>query len=261
MLSLNERFRQGHVIWGPALKFNDPAVVEILGKVGFHFVFIDREHATLDELAVEHLIRTALLTGIAPVVRVAENRAAMISKALDMGALGVVVPHVTTPEDAEQAVRAAKFYPLGERGVDPTVRAGGYSLLDPSEYYRKSNEHTAIILQLEGVEAIEKVEEIVAIPAIDAIFIGPYDLSQSMGIPGQVQDAELRRKMMMVIDACKKADITIGTFVGSLEDFDFWVDAGVQFILYSTDSIMFASESKRVVEMLETNSRAKSPTA
>ncbi len=261
MLNLNKMFRRGHIIWGSVLKFNDPAVVEILGTVGFQFVLIDREHATLDELAVEHLIRAALLTGIAPVVRVSENRAPMISKALDMGASGVVVPHITTRADAERAVRAAKFYPLGERGVDSTVRAGNYSLFNPTEYYRTSNENTAIILQLEGLEAVENVEEIVAVPAIDAIFVGPYDLSQSMGIPGQVQDAELRRKMKMVIAVCKQVDITIGTFVGSLDDFEFWVDAGVQFFWYSTDSVMFASEAKRVGEMLTTSSQDKSSTA
>ncbi len=246
MLSLRECWRQQEVVWGPSLKFRDPAIIEILGHAGFRSVVIDQEHATLSEESIEHLIRAALLVGVIPVVRVAENRAPLISKALDMGAMGVVVPHVTTAEEAAAAVRAAKFYPLGERGLDSTVRAGDYSFQDPDTYYQHSNDHTAIIVQIEGAVGVANAAEITATPGLDAVFIGPYDLSQSLGIPGQVRDPALRQAMADIVALSQEAGIVVGTFAGNLPDLEHWLNAGIRYFWYLTDNIMLAAQSRAV---------------
>ncbi len=247
MLSLRECWRQDELIWGPSLKFRDPAIIEILGHAGIRSVVIDQEHATLSEEIIEHLIRAALLVNVIPVVRVAENRAPMISKALDMGAMGVVVPHVTTAAEAAAAVQAAKFYPLGNRGLDPTVRAGNYSFQEPGTYYQHSNEQTAIIVQIEGAVGVENAAEIVATPGLDAVFIGPYDLSQSLGIPGQVRDPLLRQAMTDIVALSREAGIVVGTFAANIPDLEFWLDAGIRYFWYSTDNIMLAAQSRTVV--------------
>lgn len=247
MLSLRECWRKQEIVWGPSLKLRDPAIIEILGHAGIRSVVIDQEHATLSEESIEHLIRTSILVGVIPVVRVAENRAPLISKALDMGAMGVVVPHVTTGEDAVAAVRAAKFFPLGERGLDPTVRAGSYSFQEPDAYYQHSNDHTAIIVQIEGADGVANAADIVGTPGLDAVFIGPYDLSQSMGIPGQVRDPSLRQAMVDIVALCQEVGVVVGTFAGNMPDLEHWLGAGIRYFWYSTDNLMFASQSRAMV--------------
>jgi 4-hydroxy-2-oxoheptanedioate aldolase len=254
--SLRATWEQGQTLFSVVLKLADPAVVELLGRCGFASVVIDQEHATLAEPVVEQLIRCAQGAGLAPVVRVQENRGPLIGKALDMGAAAVVVPHVTTAADAARAVRAAKFWPLGERGVDPTVRAGGYSTVPSADYYAASNRETALLVQVEGMEGVRNVEAIAATPGLDGIFIGPYDLSQSMGIPGQVRDPALRAHMRQVVQVCQAHGLIIGTFAATPEDVAHWVAAGIRYIWCGTDVGMLAAEARRVAAGLAASVQA-----
>lgn len=256
-LNLKEKLNQGEVLWGPFLKFRDPAIVEILGRVGFHFVIIDEEHGTLNAETTEELIRAASLSGIAPIVRVADNRPVFISRALDMGASGILVPHVSQAADAAKVVSAAKFWPLGQRGVDPTVRAGGYSTIEATKYYKDSNIETVIILQIEGLEGVQNAEEIASVSGVDVIFVGPYDLSQSMGILGEVKDAKLLNTIKEVISICEKRNIVSGVFAGSVEDFEYWIDAGVQLVAYLPDCVMFASACSKAAQALAAKYRER----
>lgn len=248
--SFRDEWRSGATIFSLVLKLRDPGLVELLGACGFRSVVIDFEHAVLSEPAAEALIRAAQGAGLWPVVRVQENRGPLIGKALDMGAAAVVVPHVTTAADAERAVQAAKFFPLGERGVDPTVRAGGYSTTPPAEYYAASNSGTALLVQVEGLEGVRNLEAIAATPGLDGIFIGPYDLSQSMGIPGQVRHPELRAHMQRVVDVCAERGLMVGTFAGTPEDVRDWRAAGIRYFWCGTDVGLIAAEARRAAAAL-----------
>ena len=162
----------------------------------------------------------------------------IISRVLDVGAAGVQIPQITTRAEAEAAIAYAKFHPQGERGVCRYVRAANYSSMDKFRYFQEANENL-VILQLEGQKALQNMEEILSVPGIDIIFIGPYDLSQSLGLTGQVTHPQVEGKMREIIAACKQRGIAVGTFSDTIENARKWREAGVQYLSYAADVGIF----------------------
>lgn len=240
-------------VLGPFLKLPSPAVVEIAGLAGFDFVIIDCEHGPLNILAAEDMVRAAKLSGISPVIRISDNDASMISRALDIGADAVQVPQISTREDAEKVVRAAKFFPLGERGVCRFVRAAEYSAMDRQLYFKKANEETLVIIHVEGYEGVNNIDEILEVEGIDVVFLGPYDLSQSLGIPGEVDNPKVIALMEKVIEKAKRKNKFIGTFADTVENGKKWLDTGVQYLSYSVDVGIIMDSFKKVIADLSSD--------
>ncbi|MDI6705218.1 MAG: aldolase/citrate lyase family protein [Bacillota bacterium] len=250
MNRLKQKLGLQKFVAGPFLKLPAPAVVEIVGIAGFDYAIIDCEHGPLNVLAAEDMVRAAHLAGISAVVRVTENNPAMISRALDIGADAVQVPQICSRRDAEMAVKAAKFAPMGERGVCRFVRAAEYSAMDKSDYFKRANEETMVIVHIEGQEGIDNLDEILEVEGIDIIFIGPYDLSQSLGVPGQVNHPIVEEKMIEVVRKAKNSGKYVGTFVDDVKTGHKWIELGVQYISYSVDVGIIYDACKRVVEDL-----------
>ena len=198
----------------------------------------------------EDMVRAAKLTGMSAVIRVLDNDPVMISRALDIGADAVQVPQISTKEDAEQVVRAAKFSPLGERGVCRYVRAAEYTNIDKYAYFDKANKDTLVIIQVEGEEGVKNIEDILSVDGIDVIFLGPYDLSQSLGVPGQVDHPKVTEMMEEVIAAARERGKAVGTFVDTIEAGSKWIELGVQYISYSVDVGIIMEKCKDTVEKL-----------
>jgi len=232
---LKERLADKKYIVGPFLKLPSPAVVEIMGIAGFDYVIIDCEHGPLNILAAEDMVRAAHLAGISAVIRVGENNAGMISRALDIGADAVQVPQICSKKDAEDLLQAAKYFPAGERGVCRYVRAAKYSAVEKNEYFKKANQESMVIIHIEGQEGINNLDEIISVDGIDIVFIGPYDLSQSLGLPGQVNHPLVEEKMRAVVEKARKNGKYVGTFVDDVETGNKWIKLGVQYISYSVD--------------------------
>jgi 4-hydroxy-2-oxoheptanedioate aldolase len=173
-------------------------LVELLGGFGFDGVFLDGEHGPAGWEDVEHMARAAQLAGYTAIMRVQSNDAATITRALDRGVGGVQVPHVNTPEEAQAAVRHAKFAPLGERGWSTWRAAYGE---DPAEFARQANEQTMVVAMLEETQALHRLDEIVRVEQVDVLFVAPGDLAQSMGLPGQ---ADHPRVTAAVEDAVRR---------------------------------------------------------
>jgi 4-hydroxy-2-oxoheptanedioate aldolase len=221
-------------VFGPFSKIADPAVIEVLGHAGFDFVILDMEHGPNSPETLQNLIRAAEIAGIAPIVRVPEDDPGMISKVLDIGAAGVQVPQVTTAQAVREAVRVAKFSPQGERGVCRFVRAADYSSLNKQDYFKQANE-AVLIIQLEGREALENLDEILSEPGIDVVFIGPYDLSQSLGVPGETMHPLVVEKTRQIAEACRARGIAVGNFTETVEQSRFWVEQGLRYMSFSVD--------------------------
>lgn len=232
------RIKAGESLIGPFLKTCDPAFVEAAGWAGADFVILDREHGPISVESMQNNVRAAQVAGTLPIIRVPEATEESIGKALDIGAAGVQIPQVQSARDAENAVKFAKFYPRGERGVCRFVRAAHYSAQDREEYFSSANQ-TLVIAQVEGQKAIDALDEILDVPGIDILFIGPYDLSQSLGVPGQVTHAKVVEKMQEIVAAAQKKGIVIGTFTDTLEAMLAWKKAGIQYISYSVDVGIF----------------------
>lgn len=244
---LKRLIKEGGVVVGPFMKITDPAVMEIAGYAGFNFVIIDTEHGPVSIETAQNLVRAATYAEISPIIRVKNNDPATILRALDIGAEGVEVPHISSKEDAVKAVRATKFAPVGERGVCRFVRAAQYSALDRFKYFETANKETMVILHIEGVEGINNLERILSVKGVDIIFIGPYDLSQSLELPGQVNHPLVTEKMNHVISSTRKKGVAVGTFVDDVETARKWINLGVQYIGFSVDVGIFYEACKDIV--------------
>jgi 4-hydroxy-2-oxoheptanedioate aldolase len=251
MNDLRRSLKRGENVFGTFLRFSDPAIVEILGYSGFDFVIIDLEHGSLDIPQAENIVRAAQVAKIVPIIRVRENNSSLIARALDIGAAGVQVPHITSEEDAQDAVTAARFYPEGRRGVCRFARAAYYTHLDKYEYFNKANSENLIILQIEGVKGIDNLDKILMVKGIDMIFIGPYDLSQSLGLPGDVNNQLVIQKMQEVINMAIDSGVAVGTFVDDVANAIKWTSIGVQYLAYSVDVGMFYQSASLFINQLK----------
>lgn len=238
LYALTTQFKQKlqqETVIGPFSKTMDPGMVEALGYAGFDFVILDMEHGPNSVETVQSLIRAAVLSGMLPIVRVKEDCAHIMGEVLDIGAGGIQVPQITSAADVLALIKTAKFHPQGARGVCRFVRAAAYSAMDRYEYFKRANE-ALIIIQLEGLQALENLEEILGVlEGVDIIFIGPYDLSQSLGVPGQVGHPLVIQKMQEIVELCAEKQVVAGTFVDTIEDAAKWMALGVRYISYSVD--------------------------
>lgn len=235
MNNLKERLKNQESVLGTFLKITDPAIVEIAGYAEMDFIIIDMEHGPINVESAQNLIRAAEVVDICPIIRVTRNEETDILRALDIGAYGVEVPQINTKSEAEKLVAAAKYAPQGQRGVCRYVRAAKYSSESIERYFKTSNEENVLIAHLEGEEGLRNLEDIISVPDIDVIFIGPYDLSQSLGITGEVNNPKLINEMEKIVDKCKTANKVVGTFVENIESAKQWKEKGVQYLAYSVD--------------------------
>ncbi|RPJ52591.1 MAG: hypothetical protein EHM24_34110, partial [Acidobacteria bacterium] len=184
-----KKLAEGRPISVVAPGYTSAGLVELLGRLGFDAIFLDCEHGPAGWEDVENMVRAAELVDVTPIVRVQSHDPSTITRALDRGAGGVQVPHINTRAEAEAAVRAAKFAPLGHRGY-----AGGRAALGVSgNFTQHANDETMVVAMLEEVEALRNLDEILQVPHLDAFFIAPGDLAQSMGHPGQLTHPDVQR--------------------------------------------------------------------
>lgn len=231
--SFRQRIAEGPV-FGPFSKTSDPAIVETLGHAGFDFIILDMEHGPNSVETVQNLIRAAQLSEMAPIVRIPSDDYEMIGKALDVGAAGVQVPQVSCAQDVRAAIEHAKFAPLGMRGVCRYVRAAGYSSMNKADYFRQANE-ALLIIQIEGQAALDNLDEILNVGDLDVVFVGPYDLSQSLGVPGEVEHPLVVEKMKQIVSECLKKNVFVGNFTETVAQTERWAAQGLRYLSYSVD--------------------------
>jgi len=244
---LKRKLKQGEVVIGPFMNCAYPAFIEICGHAGFDFAVIDLEHGSLHTLAAEDLCRAADCVGLAPIVRVRKNDGPQIQRALDIGSAGVQIPQIETIEEAEAAVRSAKYSPLGSRGLSFCTRAGVYGAAG-TQITNQMNEASLVVIHIEGQRGLENLEEIISVPQIDVIFLGPYDLSQSLGIPGQVSDPRVIEQMQRAVSTIRNTGKAVGTFADNPEVAKRWIDVGVQYVGLGVDVGIFFKACQALVK-------------
>lgn len=230
------------------LTLQDAAVAEILAEVGFDWLFIDGEHGPFETSGLLDVLR-AVGHRLACVIRVASGDEASIKRVLDLGADGVIVPMVNSAEQAADVVRFARYSPQGGRGVG-LARAHGYGL-HFRDYVQTANERVAVIVQAEHIRAVENIESIVQVEGVDAVQLGPYDLSASMGKMGQVDDPEVMQAIDHVIQTCLAANIPVGWFSVSADTVPAYIERGCTLMTTGVDSVMLASAAKKVLQSLQ----------
>ena len=248
-MNFAQRLRHNEVLVGTMLTIPAPEVAEMIARCGFDWLFMDGEHAPLSILEWQRLMQ-AVGGRCANVLRVPSLSERDIKKALDIGADGIIVPMVNSASQAQQAVDWSKYPPRGKRGVG-LARAQGYGL-DFADYMESANDSTALIVQAEHIDAVDNIESIAAVDGIDAVFIGPYDLSASMGKTGQVDDAEVVAAIERVRAACQHNDIALGYFGVDAVSVKAYLEQGYHLICAGVDAGFVTAGAQQVLDELKT---------
>lgn len=238
---LRHRLHAGEMLIGTMVTVASDEVAEILGEAGFDWLCLDAEHGALTVESVQGLIRAAG-TGSACVVRVPALDEAAIKHALDGGAVGVMVPQVHTAELAADAVRWSRYAPEGARGMG-VARAHRYGF-GVTEYLASANDRTVVVVQAESAEAVRNIDSIARVPGVDAVLIGPYDLSASLGYPGAVDHPVVRGAIDRVRQVCQTHNLPLGIFGLNAAAVRPYMDQGFRLMLIGVDTVLLGQAAR-----------------
>lgn len=244
--ALKDKLDQGELTLGLFVPFYAPPLVEIIGYAGLDFIIIDNEHGCFTDAQIEELIRAAELTGVTPLVRVSYDPAS-IQKALDRGARGIQVPMVNCKADAEAVVRKAKFPPVGTRGAAYSVRAAKFGNLSGKAYLDAADTNTLVSVHIETMEAVKNFDEIVSVPGVNIAFVGPTDLSVSMGYKAEGPNhPEVKAVIEDLLRRGKEKDVTMGVMASSIDDIGRCNSLGANFVTLVASGLISAKFKEMV---------------
>jgi 4-hydroxy-2-oxoheptanedioate aldolase len=233
-LTLKERLRRGENILGTWCLLPSEGVVNVIAKAGLDFVLIDQEHGAISPECALRMVMAAQSEGAEAVIRVSCSDESEIAKALDTGASGVIVPHIESAEDCKDALAYIKYPPLGVRGFSPYVRAHGYACRKDATL--EANKRTLSGIIIEGRQSIQDIDSIIDDPRLDLVYIGAYDLSVSLGIPGQVSSPKVMKLLKECVKKIRSGKKAAGALFHSEDELKLFKSIGIQFLCYRVDS-------------------------
>jgi 4-hydroxy-2-oxoheptanedioate aldolase len=244
--TLKERLKAGKNILGTWCLLPSEAVVNVIAKAGLDFVLIDQEHGAISPECALRMVMAAEADGAQAVIRVSANNESEIAKALDIAASGVIVPHIETEEDCKNALAFIKYPPLGVRGFSPYVRAGGYA---PAKGYTlKENNRSLSGIIIEGLQSISDIDCIIDDPRLDLVYIGVYDLSVALGVPGQVSSPKVIKILKECVKKIRAKKKAAGALFHSEQELKLFKSIGVQFLCYRVDADVLYGAFKTVLD-------------
>lgn len=249
MDTIKHRLKTNGITIGSWITSGSPAIAEIMAHSGFDYLCVDVEHSGVDLQTTEHLFRAIRASNpdCEPFVRLHGVDYAFVKRYLDAGARGVVAPLVKTKNEVEELINAVKYPPLGQRGVG-FCRANQYGFRLEDEF-SNANDNTTVILQIEHIEAVQNIDSMLSVPGVDAVFIGPYDLTASMGITAQFDNKEFLQAKNKVLAACKKHGIAAGVHIvqPDVKALEQAINEGYRFLAYSLDITILTHHLKQAV--------------
>ena len=236
--STREKLRKGETVYGCFVRYPNAALVEVLGYCGWDFIVFDGEHGSIEVADCEQMVRAAELQGVTPIVRVPVNQPHIILRFLDTGAQGLHVPMVRTAADAEALVKSVKYQPRGSRGL-AAVRAADYGQKVPlGEYIGQANAETLVVAHIETADSVACLPEIIRVDGLDVAFLGPTDLSNSLGIPGQMKHPEFEATCQRFLDALSGSSVALGIMVPNVEAARLWRARGARYITIGLEGVL-----------------------
>jgi 4-hydroxy-2-oxoheptanedioate aldolase len=256
MLGINKlkvKINEGKPVLGVWNTLASPLVTEVLAQSGLDFQIIDLEHGPfiLDKVNL-HVSACENAPSCTPLVRIPSNQEWMSLQALDQGAHGVVVPHISNIQEAKELVKSTKYYPSGERGFTPFSKAGGFNNRNTSNYATNANNSTLSVVIIESQEGLDNLDEIIDVDGIDIIYFGAFDLSQALGCPGEVNNPKVINAIKHGVEIVNAKGKCAGGFVPqSKDEIQFLLDMGMQFITYQVDSSIIFNHVSSINEWFD----------
>jgi 2-keto-3-deoxy-L-rhamnonate aldolase RhmA len=248
---IKRKLSKCQITLGSWCQIGHPANAEILAKAGFDWMALDCEHGEAEDADISNFCRAVSQFNCTPLVRVKENAALPIRRALDLGAMGVIVPLVNNAEDAAKAVAAAKYPPEGIRGF--AFHRGNNWGVDFDEYVSKANKQIAVIVMIESKEAVDNIDKILSVDGVDGVFIGPYDMSGSYGIIGETDNPIIKNACLKIAAACKKHGKSAGQHIvlPITENVNAAIEQGFSLLALGMDTVFLANGAKQSLEMIK----------
>ncbi len=235
---LKEKLKKNKLVFGTWNTVPSVALADIIASSGLDFVFIDFEHGPISIEKAQEMIIAYESRLVSPLVRVSGLDEMQILRTLDIGAHGIQVPNISKENDIKKIVNYAKFPPIGSRGLSPFTRSNNYNQINSIEYTKIANENTLIGINIESIEAANNINKLLDINEIDLYFIGLFDLSKSLGIPGLIDDNKVTEILKNIIKTVKNKNKYVGTIATNEKQIDRLIDLGVSFIVYSVDTFV-----------------------
>lgn len=237
-----EKLSKGEPVLCTKANFKDPAIIELIGLIGFDCIWICQEHLWADKETLYSMITSARLTGMDSMVRIEKNGYTSAIKPLEMGAKGIMVPHIKSVEEAKFWIESTRFFPIGRRGLDGVNADADWGLMDLNNYLEFSNRETFLAFQIEDLEVIPYIEDIAKLPGVDILFVGIGDLSQALGFPGELDRPEIWEILKRVGDVARKYEKFAGAPGINIERTKRLLDLGYLFITNGAD-VIFLKDS------------------
>lgn len=243
-----EKLNSGKPVLGTWVMMPSALSVDIIASTGVDFVIIDREHGPISFETAQEMAMACESRGVSPIMRVGDIERSFIQNALDIGMHGIQVPNVDTKQNAIDVVKFSKYPPMGDRGFSPFTRAGDYSIHNATTLTKTANKNTAVILNIEGKDAVNNFDEILEVENADIYFVGLFDLSKALGIPGDVSNSMVIDALAEIIKKANKAGKFVGTIATTKEKMTLFLEMGVKYMVYLVDCEILRSGYESVVD-------------
>ncbi len=233
---VKSKLRAGQPVLVNKICFPNADLAELIGLMGFDCLWICTEHLAIDASVLKDMIRACRASGMDSMIRTGQDSYDDFTRFLESGATGLMIPHVKNSEHAREIVKRAKFPPIGKRGIDGISADADFGLADTNEYIKHANDETFIVVQIEDEYALDDIEQIAQVEGIDVLFLGPADLSLSMGITNQVKHKKILQAIEKIIKACENSSAVCGTPYIDVEHCKRLMNMGVKFFTGTSDS-------------------------
>jgi 2-keto-3-deoxy-L-rhamnonate aldolase RhmA len=250
---IRTQLKEGKVVIGTGiLELRVPSIAQIFATLGYQFLVIDCEHGSYNMETVEDITRVARNVGIVPIIRVAEEAYHLIARFLDLGAQGIIIPHVEERKQIEKAKEAIRYAPLGKRGVALGIAHNDFQTVNAEEYRDKANKEILLIAQIESEYAVNNLDQIINKGNdIDVLMVGPMDMSFTVGMPGQLESSKVKEMLLEVLNKAKEYNIPAAYSDPDINRVKYWIEQGYQLIWYSAGFGFLSQKAKEDFDLLQ----------
>ena len=234
--NLKEKLKKGETVIGTWSSLSSANVINVLGTTSLDFAIIDMEHGSMSYETMENMVRAAEASGISPIIRTMDDQEQTILRALETGTQSLMVPHIETPDAAERIAKTCKYFPEGNRGLSPYTRVHNFTHENIAESLKRANQDTLVGILVEGREGLGNLEEIASVPGIDLIYLGLFDICQSVGLPGQLNHPKVLDEIRRCRGIIESKGVAAGSMSTDIKYIKMLMEVKYRFIAYLNDA-------------------------